>query len=1409
MNREQCGPPPRVCLALRWREARSSPAEARQAPASDGSHPHRGPSSSSRAPESPSRLCLLRRRRSARAPRYDDGSSGGDAAVDGEACSILGVGLSCREDAAAPQLVVQTPFIAVEGWGAQAAALSSSDSPRRPVQAAGAVVVDYTDAHLTDRLADVIATELVHDGSTRPSLEGGGRSLPRRAPAAAVATSREVLTFTMGPPEAANSAFLFGGAAGQRSSLFSAVLDRLFSNPCANAAARGVAVAVSVIEVRDAAPLRHPSVLQRPRVTVDLLSGAVLHTELGEADSTEASGDDCADLPSDIPAACYVRVRSADAAVAVLRAALASSVGWSPSPPQVWGRPCTTGPSPALLHPACGLTEERPSHVCVTLLVSPEEAPASRTSVPERRGADHDASRGARHGDAERSADAAARVRRGAVGLTTTAAAAPPGIWRMWDVAAPSVPCGYRPLVEPLHTAAAAATSSGAPPPPALPWSSRYSLAALTHTCLAEVGRSLASSARDTSGTVDSLLQHDTSAALRIASAALTSSSLVVPLFAVVPDSAADEMNTEVVRAAAGWAALGRAYQHDVVQPRHRVRGSENADAARRVLREYAVPWEECVEAPDARRPQTPRRDSRHVAAAASAARRSTAAPVEASGDVVAPLSIDVTASAEDAADLRRPPPHTSAVEASAVPVVGGVGEVRPPAAAPPPHSRTHLAAACAAAAAVDAEEARLRRFRTVFEAESFDMREAVEAGADSPTAPAPAAHTPLAARGGSPPPVPRTALREPPLPILPSSVGDASHLQDSPGTADTTATSLCPPQALVYECTSAVHEGSPTGTAAAPADAALAAFLKPYCDEFVCLYGDMRAGVQAWRAQDAATLAGLSSLMERHTRDMETMMALQRQQHLLATSSPSSAGASDGDDVGATVRAAFSAAATAAGVGGGGRSGPDGVAASTSALIFDQLVRAEDKVVWLERQLVEWRRRAQEASVLDTSALDADATLLLREEEEGAIKPGPSEDPTTLHVRNAAAILQRLLRRCTRAYATVQRRGDRWPAQLAQEQAAKAALQARVVELEAEVAALRARSGVPGSATPSLPHRHLGSAGAVQGGGGGDGEVGAWGSGGLHTPPRRAASLDVASVDRGLDRPTAGDSALTPAQVSRIVTDAASSLASSAAGQHRRTHLIDSTATRSTMRTPGPAAARERSVDGEAWIAPELATLLTRAVRGGGDVDAVPASSQRVAAAPAPLLFDVHIGVSSAASSRDGDAAPLWRADTPSVATARSPSRESGGTGGGDGVGHRGPLEPLAPAASPQRLQRRVMAPHSRCDGVDATYPSAALEALETAATRLTAEAVRWSGATHDHRRAGQHGGGEAMKRCEGGPPAESIAPAASVSLHQSMGQLRSAAQAVQREAHDAAERERAYLSALVFSPSTSAGAV
>ncbi|KAG5482168.1 hypothetical protein CUR178_06027 [Leishmania enriettii] len=1735
--------PPRVCVALRWREARSwrmadeeknglsaeriSPvasgigvSASSSAPGSTHTHISLSPSASgSTASNLMSRVCVLRRcypplTSALSAPNVLHGgghehSRGDEVRLARNAGTIIGLGMRERECSAelpslssAPvrpatmEVVVQTPFIAVEGLGADSAAAASSDAQQRPVRAhhhsggGDSTCLTYTDACLTERLADVIAKELL-PGHTLPQHRDAGSHETHNAStacsAAAAPDNHEVLTFTMGPQGAANSSFLFGGTLGwpsrQRappatvslspqttSGLFAAVLNRLFSTANVPADTRVVA-AMSVTEVRDAAPLRHPSVLQRPRLTVDLLSGAVLCTESDESEGQ----DDSVDHPSDIPAACYVRVESAHDAMSVLYAALSCSIGWRRAQPLTddveHAEADASSSSPtsfAFLEPACEPLEERMCHTCVTLIVScellepPQDEEAQRSMKHSSGGASH---------------------KRGASGHTAVLSAAPAGIWKLWDVAEPSVSCGYRSLSassksvkdgegssaavrpSPVPVAGGCAASPPLPKPP-LPWSSRYSLAALTHTCLSEVGFTLRSSALPSSiSSVDDLippLRHDTSAALQIASSAVSSCSLVVPVCAVVAEATADDVNRDVLVAAAGWAALERERRREERQQQHqwrpRVRGLDNANAAMRVLQEYAVllrefateihgtsegsgttaplfstprsPWESLAASrlpvrnnepggspisevghaardPPAK-PSVPTGAAVYGPPAQATSERSVALHVAvaplgrlpthtmaagASAVGSMPLSINVTADADEPTAFRLPtcmkaearstavmdgPDHVPDDAYAAARAEGALritGEAALPTSLPatPPAG---VAATCAAAA-THAEEAQLQRFHALFESESFLISEEREvaalaegvgqcvASSSMGTGDVVARNsrrkqqtplrqqTPPVKKFGSPPSVLRTGRRfdpgvatqtsrslkplRAPLPSTPSHISAESAVHDSTAEIDPTAASLCPSQALLYDVTLspqgeeslATEVGATPGRDATldtyarlpqtpapslpPPDAALAAFLGPYCDEFVRLCDQMRADMRAWRAREAETLDQLSTLAEHHTHDIEKMAALQRR--LAAASStvvvtPGSKGASAVSDARGGGGDADSLLCNAAADGCRDlRDSCSAAFASASALIFEQLVKSEGKVAWLERQLANWRRCTREASALDASDGGAEAASLngIKGSDEPALESSSSppavaegfelglrDDPTAPYVRQAKKILQRLLQRCTRAYAAAQQRGDRWHAQLAQEQAAKSVLQDRVAELEAELTSLcRQRSAVA-----TFPHLHRPP--AVRGDSmSNDAQAVSASRPRTHTPPDRlvasppppSAALGFRSLHYTFDDADADQSLLTAVPASPIASDTASSLPSSSVSRRlqRRGGAAAGCAalwdreSAQRLATDGISSAGEPvGTDALGVVAPQLAVLLSRAVQVG-DAAAPPATvdlhigsamaSSISAVAPAPFA-DIHARASSAVSCRSEDSplrpaascssasAPLYLAGGAPVVGSRAEYRGSSVESGtirqcrsprsrlqhkwcansattphstlhcsADRVGedtcagrtshHHDGAEAakisagaLVRAAShPPRLQCHV----TSGDELD-LYPSAALEALGRAATQLEAEAVRLCCAAYDpldsvsgtpshtpaieHRQL--HRGDEVAVRREG--DARELYPSLPSSLCQSMGQLRSAAEAVQREARDAAVRERAYLSAILFS--TDAGA-
>ncbi|GET87614.1 hypothetical protein, conserved [Leishmania tarentolae] len=1751
---------PRVCMALRWREARSwrmddedrrgaSVDKGCEAPewcaytgglTTSGAHTHVDSSASapgSTPSEVTSRLCVLRRRyrplassplesNVLRRSRHQH-SRRGETVLAGEAVRVVGLGMRAGQSAgfssspsgstrpAMMEIAVQTSFIAIEGLGADAAAAANHDAQKHPLRpqhhssGPDSPCLTYTDSCLTVRLAEVIAEELLQGSAVQ--RHGGVSSHRMRSAsartAAATTENHEVLTFTMGPQGSANSSFLFGSTlawpSSQRaplttvspsaqafSGLFAAVMSRLFAPANAPADTRVVA-AMSVTEVRDVAPLHHPSVLQRPRSTVDLLSGTVLCTEIDEVERLE----DSVDHPSDIQAACYVCVESIHDAMAVLYAALSCSVGWRHTNPlageagHLEANASSSSPtSLSFLQPACEPLEERMCHVCVTLIVSCESlTPLQQEEVRQQQV-------GATRRAMENSSDEAGQKfgSCGAAALLSVAPAvpAPVGIWKLWDLAGPSVSCGYRPLKAPSSkiaqgqgggsavdgttTAPAAGRRSASAqlPTPLLPWSNRYSLAALTHTCLAEWGANLGTSALPSSTeSVENLipaLRHDTSASLQIASSAVSSCSLVVPICAVVAEAAVDDINSEVLSAAAGWAALGREHQHEGPQ-RHqgcpRVCGLDNAAAARRVLREYMMSFQDFVAerygvgvgantssppfattrsssaplidsrlpvnndegggsarpeaAPASRAPPmqvsllaSEAADSSRAAAASECgaplgvgaapmggASKST---VVASADatVTVPLSINVTGDAEGAthfclqprmeaevrstklADIPQSVFHQDQADTRAVGAVGSAAEVGL-STAPPLSSTVSVAATCAKAA-THAEEARLQRFHALFESEAFDVSEKAEVttamevmrqdgefsssntgdtvthrGHCKQQTPSPQ-RKPRVENSGSPPSVLRTGLRpdaetrahvsgpleglRAPLPSTVHRIGVESALHDATADVDVTTASLCPPQALLYDvtiasqgegtcvaeavaataCEAAPHaRESPTDTPAAslpPPDGALAAFLGPYCDEFVQLCDQMCADVRAWRAHEAAMLDQLSALAERHTRDVQEMATLQRRlaatfgtvdtAHECSGASPFPHTRRGGADAGAFLRGAPT-------------DGDPELAASrratfatTSTLIFEQLVRSEEKVAWLERQLVDWRRRAREVSVLDPRSTSADAAPLFESEAgEGlalALSPSPlavpprgfatsggassgsGEDPVTPHVREAKAILQRLLQRCTRAYASAQQQGDRWHTQLVQEQAARSVLQDRVMELEAELAGLR-RQHSGANASPYLRCPPAPTGGQASSGAHTSAEFRAH----RDAPPSRfveSSSNPVAvpgahSLDCALDDVDAERSLLTAAPVSPIASDTAASWPSSSVSRslQRRCYDVADSATLwdhiSPQRLAMHGACRADDRAGTASlgvVSPKLAVLLSRAVQGGGSCDPPATANLHIGtsgALPVPVtapssLFEIHVGTSSAVSSRGPDS-PFHRAPSrPSASVSFSFSGGAPDLGAGSEARssnvENGQLQQRRPPSSRPQHERYVEVSatpasttycsvrgvgegtcsgamshhhvgagtmnvsggalvcaashpppsqrHTASSGEVEVYPSAALEALGRAATQLEAEAVRLCGAAPNasdttpgsqryltKMECTQLCGGDEVS-VGGDADIRAAHPSLSSSLCQSIEQLRTATQAIQREARDAAERERAYLSAILFS-STAAG--
>jgi hypothetical protein len=1283
----------RVRVALRSRESRSGGDDLY----AQGEHTYAAAKVSHSTDES--RLCILRRRsgNTYGPPRLIAGGFHVDTVGGNDELAIVGLGMRAERAAASTrsqrstsrsiETAVQTAFIAVEGLST-AAVLHSATANERPASHATAAVPhsspspattsQYSDAHLTQQLSELIAAELLGDcpppsASTAISSssihkgEGSGNAPTNVRP-------REVLTFPAGPQGSGKTSFLLGsvqqrsGTTPAQSSsvpthptkggLFGAVLDRVFTTASGQ---RLPTVAVSVVEVRDAAPLQHPSILRRPRETVDLLSGQLLQREGGGHISTlsekgggrqddsfdhtaeDNSGDSsfssasrnapsrCPDQPTDIPAACYVQVTSAAEATGLLFTALLSSAAWQPCPDL--GRSGVVDacadrtlnspfPLPSLLHPAGLPRDEKTSHLSITVLVGCSPHHARGEGV---------------------------------------AAAPSVGIWKLWDLSGPSTSCGYHPYrhsdeesddknrhgVHPQRhsgkrgmaqqgrakTHQVAEDSMEGEVRPVLPWCNRYSLPSLTHTCLVAFGCSLGQRAAS-----DTSLVHLDAAALQIAASTVASCSLVVPVCTVVAEAAADEVNSEVLRCASGWAAYSLQLEAGAVKEGAdgfarawgRTCGEENAVAAQRVLENYTVPFAEFVRerlflvsrsdvaattecvvthAGDGNAkegahpvmhdaPSTAERSQPVVAASttrvveaelsidADASAFPATGVASGGGRATPPLSINITASEEDQTaalrtpargevadsasvdgrataaaaavstteygDLRRPDRLADASHRTPLPERPSTNLVRTPQrdgdegaattttdttpAGPLTASavRVPLAAMCAAGA-VAAEEARLHRFQRLFDTESFSFADehawtshAVETLNDSddtaggcslPTdaetsggpseggprslhRPPNAHHTPTQ-RKGSPPSVICTGLRAPPAePSLTSSGAVQPAVVNSPAEAahkeGEEESLVCDPQELRFDPSelplqqagrhdvSTLTSGSVTGpredgkqTGTHPA-AAVEQFLKPYCEQLITVYEEMRREVAVWKATEAASLHALAELAERHTRDVQTLSEL-----LHRTSPQAENPAYDGVVLSSIPAAASDSAASAL--------------AATSSLIFQQLVASEEKVTWLEKQLVQWRQRTHEVSTLmQNGALEEEETSALADHHHptsdkssavtGALDSGPgahtsvlsesgsrvngeadTTDPTRRCVVQAQHVLHRLLQRCGRAYAAAQQRSTRWQEQLAQERAAKSALMDRVLELERELAEYRCHRQTALSTTPLL----------------------------------------------------------------------------------------------------------------------------------------------------------------------------------------------------------------------------------------------------------------------------------------------------------------------------------------------------
>ncbi|KPI86411.1 hypothetical protein ABL78_4527 [Leptomonas seymouri] len=1471
MRRDREPSRPRVCVALRWRESRTWMGERCAEGAKD-----EGDFSSLSATNA-SRLCVLRHRSDARGPPrlIADGVNAG-MMKSADEVPVVGLGMRTQPPASpsltrrpppSPQrsieIAVETPFISIEGLSASAS-LSRREhaQPRRippsdvppfawssspsPLQALPSPAQRYSDAHLTQGLAELIATEL-----TGHSVSSSSSARPRSS-AVERFRHREVLTFTMGVEGSGKTVFVVGGVQGgdaavPRASpeslrsdaapasdsspptggLFRAVLDRLFQG---RHEGHPLSVAVSVVEIRDSAPLRHPSVMQRPRETVDLLSGQLLDMQEGHdaEDSTVVKGrDSCrrecsddgagsagsaassavADQPTDIPAACYVRVQSSAEAAQVLHTALRSSVAWQPCTSAgacaavelaAAAHPSSSPPLACLLRPAGLPREEQTSHLCVTVLVG--------------------------H---------AADARRG---TATTPSSV--GIWKLWDVSGPSPSCGYRPYkaADEGHPSGSKGKESaveadvdardtvevgpaGTQLKPILPWHNRYSLPSLTHTCLTAFGCSLARSSRSDLP----LLQYDATA-LQIAASASESCSLVIPVCTVAAEATADAVNAEVLRCAGGWAEHGR--RLDIVakvskdgKARSLARRcwEENAMAAQRVLDDYAVCYDDFIkqrlavyahEAPPvpSHAPLTHgmSNDEPGVVVAltpgaltALGAHPETFQSIEAPSrptqvvncfgaptllpthskameGAAAPLSINVTASDEDQlaamralayskdtsdSSTARAAPQTLGSNAGectqssradgtfsaspATPLRETLSEnlvhtpqhlgeestmtAEKPSRAttttmPVPPKQASVAAMCAAAA-VEAEDVRLQRFQRVFATESFHVTEepswaSLEAEALAVCLPSDVSepadpherehqrpqeppHTPVK-RNSSPPSVLRTGPRAvssaAPPPSSEALLRRACQQQSPLPAPQKTASQLtdkeevlsCKPQELRYDTSELPHQLGEQRTeltadseAASmetsnrkrdPAAAAIVQCLAPYCDEFIKLYENMRRDVATWRTTEAASLQALSELSEQHTRDIQQLTQLLRQ-----TSSQQAS--ADLKEAGKPAVLGTSS---------------DGVAsalASTSALIFEQLVKSEEKVTWLERQLVQWRQLAHKASMqpysnaeeggditfIDCNDAESSAAVpaidrqglsaAILSESDGAVEDNGA-DPTRRHVAQAQCILHRLLQRCGRAYASAQQRSVRWQEQLTQEHASTSALMDRVTELERELAGHRCRRDAGSTKPPkgvSSTYPPRASPGATQ-----ISTLCYSDADALHSAPKRRpggylpnGSSALSSVDlsgTALTQRTRGNciaasilergaeelsglgcsapTCATPAQVSPIQSpdDTALSLPSHSADRRR-------TGVPSAQSTPLPGggdpmlSSAASSISSSAAVVPsQLAALLSRAVES--DQDHRRLCGNRGATVPhAPLatvaLFDVHVGsISSAADT-------------------------------------------------------------------------------------------------------------------------------------------------------------------------------
>ena len=1652
---------PRVCVALRWRESRSW-----EGGYHEGGATGKTTSSTSR-PSEKSRLCVLRRRNDANGPpRLVAGGVQTDAKEDISQAAVVGLGMKAQQSASPPlqrqsssrniEIAVLTPFLAIEGFSAATSVPSyrEADNDRRSSSAPSSL----SDAHLVEKLSDVIAAELMgHTADASPALASastihGGRG-----------QHREVLTFAMGLQGSGKTSFLLGNvqdgglmsppmqlpcpAPGPESAfaasssltsatggLFRAVLDRL----CAAKDTNGnfLSVAISVAEVRDAAPLRHPSVLQRPREMVDLLSGQLLllqeaQTESCDRDDEKRSarrGSGCArdpskmekedsytgsdspaassaaDEPTDIPAACYVRVESATEASRVLHTALLSSVAWQPCTDggvaeamHVSGGGVSTPSSPSLLRPAGLPQEEKTSHLCLTVLVGDGAAAATH---PSR--------------------DASLRS---------------VGIWKLWDVSGPSPSCGYRPYAVEADGHNSSSRKDAKTEEEAcgqeealratLPWHSRYSLPSLTQTCLSAVTGCL----DKPSASLAALLRND-AAALQIVSSATKSCSLVVPVCAVVDEAAADEVNAEVLRSSSEWAAYARRLDTSAEWRKRRTEGSsaaaENSKAAQRVLDDYAISFAELMRdrfpshtrhhggpfapprvaslahhsslneatstvgqtASDA--PMTRERAS--LTAEVGAA-EDTTAPLAyaATGGGTAPLSINVTAFEEEdqTAALRlcarrkdtgscHPSIDDAATAASAPPREAVLAKLvhTPPPRETEEHSlqaqsTTAITDESAGAAAAkkfsvaathavgavesEAEEVRPRRFQDLLDTVSFIVsdkplwtsHEVEILGGSNGVAGVHDSdqgqlaklqqqelHTPVK-NAGSPPSVMYTGLRAPP-----SASRAAETHREATAAAAPPSRLLYTPSPLSSKVGTVVrdrqtlqHDASTLpsvpvaemgGPAAPdntnqdventqttePVTAAIVQYVKPYCDQFIELYDEMRRDVAAWRAAEAESLSALSALAEQHTRDIQQLTGALRG----GASSPARQTGFDGVVMSSVpeTAGAFDSSASAF--------------AATSALIFEQLVKSEEKVTWLEKQLVQWRQRTREASELQYSNLDEGegAAALVQLSRSGEADElsidvsgvnaghdasafsdtislgsggGDKADPTRRHVLQAQRILHRLLQRCGRAYASAQRRGTRWQEQLAQEQAARSALMDRVRELESELASCRHRRATWASPNHQCPAdllvpevfappstSPLSRSGAATAGRK-DGEDG------------EAVTTIHMSFQEQMDPSSAGHAAsvcATPAPASPIRSsdDTALSLPSQPSQpdeRRRRSSVWPRRAASAPEHDLPMLSSAASSIPSSIAVVPaELAAMLSRAVNGGERGKRAASNNNSPAAAlPSSMtetagLFEIHVGRASSAANTAERMGTSSEGSNNSI--NNSVNNSSSSDGDDDKTKHRRVLpgchvapslsskprswkptescsevrqgnhnddDRASPPPQPQHTRRSVTSVFSApaCgpliqrdkdveaagDDDTASYPTAALKRLQQAAAHLAVNAVQLTrlgsargdseGDTVDSaasrlrqtlkepvRRAlqvrGRNQEAEALSGMKGKrwkEDGDNEGSCAETPLYYAIDRLRSASQAVQREAREAAEREKAYLSTILFSPDSS----